>query len=330
MVTMREVAEAAGVSTATVSRVISGARAVTPEAERAVTRAVGRLGYRPHYVARALRKRTTNTIGMVVPRIANPFFPQLVQAVERALQPRGCELLLCDSQDDPVVEARRIAALLEGRVDALVLIPCHSGASRPALKQASARIPVVQLDRAVTRSGTDLVSVDNRAGIRAVVEHLRGLGKDRLAFVGADPGISSAGERLKGFLESVTARGGRSVLLGDFSAEWGEQAARKTIEHRPNAVICANDLIAVGLMHGLRRMGLSIPGDMAITGFDDIDLVAELAEPALTTVRQPVDALAARVVHVLEARLRGEERPRASHKLLPELVPRESTGRIAS
>lgn len=102
------------------------------------------------------------------------------------------------------------------------------------------------------------------------------------------------------------------------------------IEHHPNAMICGKDLIAIGLMRGLRRMRLSIPEDMAVAGFDDIDLVAEWAEPALRTVRQPVDALAARVVDVLEARLGGDERPRASHKLLPELVPRGSTGGIAS
>jgi LacI family transcriptional regulator len=329
MATMRDVADAAGVSPATVSRVLSGTRAVTPEAETAVTRAVSRLKYRPHYVGRALRKRATNTVGMVVPRIANPFFPHLVQAVERALQPHGRELLLCDSQDDPAVEERRIGALLEGKVDALVLIPCHSRASRPALKEAAARIPVVQLDRAVARSGTDLVSVDNRAGMRAVVEHLRGSGRSRIAFVGADPEISTAGERLRGFLKSVTAHEGRRILLGDFSAEWGEESVGRIIKHRPDAVMCANDLIALGVLRGFRERGHAIPEDVAITGFDDIALVAEWAEPALTTMRQPVDELAAGVVHVLLARLGGDERPRVSHRLMPELVVRASTGVVA-
>ncbi len=323
---MRDVAQAAGVSPATVSRVLSGTRAVTPEAEGTVRRAVEELSYRPHFVGQALRRRATNTIGMVVPRIANPFFPHLVQAVERALQPDGRELLLCDSQDDPAVEARRIATLVEGRVDALVLIPCHSRASGPALKRAAARIPVVQLDRAVTRSGADLVSADNGDGVRAVVQHLRGLGKHRLAFVGADPGISTARERLNEYLRSVTGHERRRVLLRDFSAEWGEEAARSVIEHRPDAVVCANDLIALGLLRGFRRIGVSVPDDVAVTGFDDIELVAAWAEPALTSVRQPIDDLAARTVRVLEGRLAGDDgRPR-SHRLRPQLVVRASTG----
>src|SRR5918998_348563 len=191
-VTIREVAEEAGVSIATASRALSGSRQVTPTTRRAVLAASERLGYRANTVARSLRMGSTATVGMVVPVISNPYFPLLVEAVERELSAGGRELLLCDSQDDVAIEAARVGALLDRRVDGLLFIPCDRRLSAATLSRARARVPVVQLDRSVDGEDADFVGVDNEVGIRDVVEHLAASGRRTFALVSSEEVDSTA------------------------------------------------------------------------------------------------------------------------------------------
>ncbi|GAA2643993.1 LacI family DNA-binding transcriptional regulator [Streptomyces lunalinharesii] len=331
-VTLRDVARAAGCSVATVSRVLAGTRPVGAETARAVRAAADRLGYRPNEVARALRSRSTGTVGLVLPQITNPFFPSLVRELEHALHAEGRAVLLADCDDDPATEATRIAALLDRRVDALLLIPVDERRSRDAVAAAAARVPLVLLDRGCGPGVADSVAVDNAAGMALVLEHLAATGRRRPCFVGAAGTASAAVERRVAYAAGAAAldpAAPQRTVLGDFSVEWGRAAVDRIWSARPDAVVCANDLIAAGALQRLRQLGADVPGEVAVTGFDDVPL-AGLADPALTTVRQPVAELAAEAARLLAHRpaaapIPGPRRPVRTVRLAPELVVRGSS-----
>ncbi len=327
-VTLKDVALASGCSIATVSRVLAGTRPVGAETARIVREAAERLGYRPNHVARALRSRSTGTVGLVLPQITNPFFPTLVRELEHALHAEGRAVLLADCDDDPATEAARIAALLSRRVDALLLIPVDERRSREAVAAAAAQVPLVLLDRGCGPGVADSVAVDNAAGMALVLEHLAATGRRRPCFIGAAGTASTAVERRAAYEAGAAALDpqapGRSAL-GDFSVEWGRAAVDLLWPSRPDAVVCANDLIAAGALQRLRQLGADVPGEVAVTGFDDIPL-AGLADPALTTVRQPVGELAAEAARLLaRGPAGGDPGPRRTVRLAPRLVVRASS-----
>ncbi|TJZ58764.1 LacI family transcriptional regulator [Streptomyces piniterrae] len=328
-VTLRDVARASGCSVATVSRVLAGTRPVGAETARTVREAAERLGYRPNQVARALRSRSTGTVGLVLPQITNPFFPALVRELEHALHAEGRAVLLADCDDDPVTEAARIGAFLDRQVDALLVIPVEERASRNAVASAVARVPLVLLDRGCGPGVADSVAVDNAAGMALVLEHLAAMGRRRPWFVGAAGTASAAVERRAAYEAGAGVFGPeapRRRELGDFSVEWGRAAVDRIWPSRPDAVVCANDLIAVGALQRLRQLGADVPGEVVVTGFDDIPL-AGLADPALTTVRQPVAELAAEAAWLLGRQpTGGGPGSRRTVRLAPELVVRASTG----
>ncbi len=327
-VRIHDVAARAGVSVATASRALSGQRGVRATNREKVLAAARELNYEPNGVAAALRRRTTHTIGMLVPRISNPFFATLVEAVEWQLQDGQRSLLLGNSRYDPEIEARQVRALLDRQVDALVMIPCHRERSIAVMDTAAARVPTIQLDLRVDGYTGSWVGVDNEAGISQVVEHLLGLGAERLAFIGAQPADSSAQARLDGYQRGVRRRPGsvEAVLLGGFSKEWGQQAAEQLLDsaHLPDGVVCGNDTIAMGVLDVLTRRGVRVPEDVRVTGFDDIPY-AELVQPPLTTVRQPLEQITAEAVRVLTSRLAGADSPPQRIAVAPELIVRGST-----
>jgi LacI family transcriptional regulator len=326
--TARDVADAANVSVSTVSRVLSGRRPVKPELAEVVREASERLGYRPNYLARALRRQATQTIGMLVPQIADPFFIGIVEAAERLLHAEEHELFLCDSQDSPELEAVRARALIDRRVDGLLLIPCDT-TSAETVRSCAQRVPIVQVDRYVEGVSADFVGTDNQEGVRAALDHLHELGRRRIAFVGAKSTASTAVERLAAYRQGVSGdfhpSSARNVLLGDFSIEWGEAAARELTAHRlPDAILCGNDLIALGVLREFRAQRISVPADVAVVGYNDI--FADLANPPLTSVRQPRQGLGEEAARLLLRRLRGEAAGTPQHiRLVPSLVVREST-----
>ncbi len=328
-VTIRDVAEAAGVSVATASRALSGRRPVLAVHERAVLEASERLGYRANTVARSLRTRTTATVGMVVPRISNPYFPLLVEAVERQLSATGRQLLLCDSQNDIGIEAARVAALLERRVDGLLFVGCDRRASAAIVESARTQVPVVELDRYVDGKQVDFVGVDHEAGIVAVIEHLRDTGRRTSVFVSSQTVDSSALLRLRAYrktMRKVDAESARRVLLGDYSLEWGQHAVERLIGEgpMPDAVVCGADIIALGVIAALREARLEVPRDVAVTGFDDIPFAA-IGRPPLTTLRQPANEIGAEAVQMLQRRIESSANEPAHITLRPELRVRGST-----
>ena len=339
-VTIADVASSAGVSIASVSRVLTNSRKVTPRIRVAVSEAAAELDYRPDYIARALRRQLTGTIGMVVPHVTNPFYASLVQGIEIVLhQSRGVPLL-GDSRGDPDLEIRKVHSLLDRRIDGLIIIPADEHASLGIIEEAAENVPVVQLDSMVEGFRGDFVGIDNRDGIKKLICHLLSLGRTDLAFIGGRRAASPGAERLRAFIElapEAKPDGAQRVLVGDGQLEWGKGAADALIEWGsasartlvrsgmiPEAVVCANDLIAIGVLRGLASEGIAVPGDVLVTGFDDIRY-ATICSPQLTSIRQPVDELSKRAVEILEARIRSREGGPRIERVQAELVVRGST-----
>lgn len=330
-VTLKDVAIAAGVSTATASRVLSGRRPVSPGVAQLVRAASERLGYQPNVVARSLRMQSTGTVGMVVPRISNPFFPAVVEAVERELADDDVQLLLCDSQGSPQQEAARIQALLRRQVDGLLIIPCDSDGSDAAVAAAAAAVPVVLIDRVTaTPAAADYVGTDDRVGMGLLFEHLVARGARTFALVSAAGLTSSAQVRIDGYRSRAGLVDGVSAgrtLLGDFSYEWGHEAGRRLVAAGPlpDAVVCGADVVALGLLAALHAAGVRVPADVLVTGYDDIGF-AGLSNPGLTTVRQSIQQLGREAVGLLRSRSADPTAPSRSLVLRPALVVRQSTG----
>jgi LacI family transcriptional regulator len=330
-VTIRDVAERAGVSTATVSRALSGAKRVSPAVHEQIRRAVEELGYSGNGIASALRRSRTDTVGMVVPSIANPFFTALVESVEHALLDDGRQLFLCSSRSDPQLEEQRLRSLVARQVDGIVISPVHGTESTAAVYWAAGELPLVQVDRYVTGVDSDWVGVDDHEALRLVIEHLSERGVRSAAFISSELTSSSTELRVAGF-QTQTARLGITVdlggmLLGEYSIDWGRSAMQRLLAAGPlpDAVVCADDLIALGVLQACNAAGVSVPGDLLVTGFDDIPFAA-LSDPPLTTVHQPQAAIAAEAVRLLSQASRVPLPEPARLALAPSLVVRASTG----
>src|SRR4051812_44660479 len=232
---VRAVAPPPGVSPAPASRVLAPHPTVSPELARRVVDASTRLGYSANAVARALRTQRTGTIGVVVPAISNPYFIGVVEALEQELAASDRSLMLCDAGDSAATEAKRVELLTRHMVDGLVIVPVSATGSRPALVAAAQRVPVVQFDRFVDGTGSDHVGSDEAEGMRQVVDHLRDQGCKGFAYVGAEPTVSTAAERLRAF-RGLTGRSRRrpaAEYLGDFSTAWGVAAGQQLLGGGP-------------------------------------------------------------------------------------------------
>lgn len=328
--TIRDVAERAGVSTATVSRALSGSRPVSDELAKTIRRAADDLGYSGNIIASSLRRSRTDTVGMVVPSIANPFFTSLVVNVEHVLSQRGLQLFLCDSRSDPDVEAQRLRSLVSRQVDGIIISPCHGERSAEAVRVSAKALPVVQLDRFALDTHTDWVGVDDDAAQALVMDHLAAQGVRTAAFISSELTNSSTELRRAGFFRHAERTGIETreewTLLGDYSIDWGRESSRVLLQNtsRPDAVVCADDLIALGVLQSCHGLGLSVPNDIMVTGFDDIPFSA-LSNPPLTTIRQPQERIAAEAARLLDHAMSSTATGAAHIALKPELVVRQST-----
>ncbi|NYD57610.1 LacI family transcriptional regulator [Nocardioides marinisabuli] len=315
--TMADVARLAGVSVATVSRTLSGTRAVDPAMQRKVTEAAAELNYQVNLVGRALRQTRTSTVGLIVPDLENPYFSALAQQLARAFSAPGIDLLVFSADGSLETEARGVRSFLGRQVDALVLIPVHEQLSEASVAIAAAAVHTIQLDRHVPGTASSYVGVSNRAGMRLVRDHITecvDLDAQPVVYVGAAPGSSSAHERLDGVRRWFSPE--VPTLLGDFSAAWGREAAARLLADgwEGATIVTAADIIALGVVSHLLHQGRSIPGDFRVIGFDGVGAVA-LAHPSLTTVRQPVEEMAQSIRALIES----DEEP-SSRWFEPELV----------
>jgi LacI family transcriptional regulator len=328
MATVKDVAREAGVSVGTVSKVLSKDLTVKKALRDRVTKAVEQLGYRPNMSARALRTNKLNILGLVVPDISNPFFAQLAKDIEAEAAKQSHTVMLANSDDDPVVELRQIETLLDQSPRGLIVV----GAADQSVPQVTTGVPIISLDR---RYGDcRLIAADHGAGSGLVAEHLAGLGHRRIAYISGPQSTEVGRLRKLGFctqLRKICTGSDAAVLIcveGQFDYDSGEHIAHQLLavapDKRPTAIAAASDQQAIGALRAARDLGISVPSELSIAGFDNIAL-AELVEPRLTSVSQRTDEMAR-----LAVRLLLSEHPQATQDTFVEtsLCARDSTCKI--
>jgi len=326
---MSDVAEVAGVSLKTVSRVVNREPLVAPSTAESVREAIARLGYQRNEMARTLRQgRVTRTLGLVIEDVANPFYSAITRGVEEETRARGLLVIVGSSDEDPERERALVQLLCERRVDGLLVVPAGSD-HRYLLPELEHGTPVVFIDRPPGRIQADVILLDNVGGARTAVEHLLALGHRRIAIVADAQTISTAEERYRGYREALAAADvaldPKFVRLGAHDAASAETAVRELLALRQpaTAIFTGNNRITIGALHAL-----SGSGGIALVGFDDLEL-AELVRPPVTVVAYDAAELGRRAARVLWDRLAGEDGPPQRIVLPTTLVPRGS-GEIAA
>ncbi|MEV6103859.1 LacI family DNA-binding transcriptional regulator [Streptomyces sp. NPDC051940] len=320
-VTIREVASAAGVSVSTVSRAFTAPDQVQPATRQRILDAAAKLGYAPNPAARSLRGGGTGTLGLIVPDIANPFFPPIVKAMQARARRQGYTVLVADSDEREADELETIAAVSK-KVDGLIL--WASTLTEERLQELSGQMPLVLVNRHVPGIPELHISLD--AGIHQAAEHLRAYGHRRCVFVNASRAELSRGKSIH---ESFEALDLSLAELGPYEPrfETGLHAATLVAAHGATAVIAHNDLVALGVLHQLAKLGVSVPGEVSVLGIDDT-LLASVSTPGLTTIRIDPEELATRASDLLIDTIAGRPGagPAAPVEVGSRLIPRASTG----
>lgn len=329
---IREVAKRAGVSLGTVSNVLNRPEIVAEETRQRVQLAIEEIGFVRNGSARQLRAGNSQYIGLVMLDVTNPFFTEVARGVEDVASRANCAVILCNSDDSPEKERRYLQVLEEQRARGVLITPVQSDASY--LQRIRQRdIAVVLLDRPSRIKDLCSVSVDDVLGGEIAATHLLELGHRHIGFVHGPLSIRQCTDRRRGVLRAVRSAGldPDSVIIDVTTtaqnAREGEESVEKLMcgKAQPTAVFCANDLLALGLMRGLMKRGMSIPRDMAIVGYDDVEFASVLSTP-LTTVRQPKYELGRTAAELLLEESGHPDSHQHKHIVYqPELIVREST-----
>ncbi|MEU7482529.1 LacI family DNA-binding transcriptional regulator [Streptomyces sp. NPDC042319] len=328
MANIKDVAERAGVSVATVSRVLNGNSPVAATRDR-VLAAVAELGYRPNNVARALRTARTGALGLIISDLTNPFFTELADAVEVEARSLDYSLVIGNAGESPQQQDDHIRTLVDRRIDGLLVTSAGTGS--PVLREvAAAGTPLVLLDRAVDGLDVPCVRADGRDALVDLAAHLAALGRRRPAIIVAPAGTRTGADRLRSFREALRPYGielpdERVGSTPDLQHTGGRRVMRGFLDlpEPPDAVLATDNLMALGAMDELRARGLRVPDDVALVVYDDVPWFAH-TDPPLTAIAQPTRELGRAAVHTLLARIEG--RPAESVLLPARLVPRRSCG----
>jgi len=331
---IREVAKRAGVSLGTVSNVLNRPEIVAKETRERVSSAIEEIGFVRNGSARQLRAGTSQHIGLVVLDVTNPFFTEVARGVEDLANQAGYVVILCNSDDSVEKEKHYLHVLEEQRTQGVLITPVQSDASY--LQQFRQRgIAVVLLDRTSRSKDLCSVAVDDVLGGELAAAHLLEKGHRRIGFVHGSLSIRQIADRRRGVIQAVKTAGldpDRAIIditTHAQSAKEGEECMEKLLNAsiRPTAVFCANDLLALGLMRGLIKRGLAIPGDMALVGYDDVEFASILATP-LTSIRQPKYELGRAAAELLIDEAHNPTSHQHKHIVYqPELIVRESSRR---
>ena len=330
-VTVKDVADLAGVSTATVSRVLNRYPYVAEHTRARVMQAMKRLDYRPSQVARYLRTGVTQILGLIISDIANPYFTSIVRGIEDVAYANGYSLILCNSDEDPAREDMYIHVLLGEQVAGVILSPSDED-STTCTVLIEAGIPVVAVDRRLLALDVDTVLVDNVVGAYEAVSHIVGLGHRRVGLIGGPVHIATGRERREGYERALAEHGiglDEGLLkVGDFRQESGYQKTCELLEmdNPPTAIFVANNLMTLGALNAIHERGLRIPCDVGVVGFDDMPWASSL-NPPLTAVAQPTYDLGRVAAELLLERLSDKEREVAEVVLQPNLIVRSSCAR---
>jgi LacI family transcriptional regulator len=328
--TLHEVGIRAGVSAMTVSRVVNGRGGVDMETRRRVEEAIQALDYVPNRIARGLISQKTQTIGLIVPDVVNPFFAPVVRGAESAARKAGYRVLLCNSEGDLRLEREYIEDLVAHRVEGLMLAPASDRSRSSILSLLRGGFPLVLIDRALPDADCDLIVSDNANGARRLIEHLIGIGHREIAHVTDAEDTSTGRERLRGYRDALDAAGipfqSELVVRTTVDRIGGYRAAQEilTRDPLPTAIFVVNNMTAVGTMEALRERGLSVPRDMGLVCFDDVEHLAVLS-PFLTVIDQPAETFGSLGAQLLLERMTGKASSRPRRVILQtDLIVRES------
>jgi DNA-binding LacI/PurR family transcriptional regulator len=323
---IREVARLAKVSTATVSRTINGSDKVTPKTRERVQRAIEELRFYPNTWARALGSGRSSLYGLIISDITNPFFPELVKSFEDMAVEHGQEVLVANTSYDPARMEVCVSRMLQRKVDGVAIMT--SEMDEHFITEFESRgIPLVFLDTGRVHALASNIVVDYAAGVEAAMEHLATLGHQRIAFIAGPATLRSARIRRDAYTRSVEQKGLGSTLIeqGNHQVMGGHEAMARLLDAKPlpTAVLCSNDMTAIGALGAIHERGLRVPGEISIAGFDDIAISA-FTHPALTTVRLSREEIARLAFRALYASRDGA--PGAEFTVKPTLIVRRSTG----
>jgi LacI family transcriptional regulator len=328
---IREIAKRAKVSTATVSRAINRVPTVDPQLAKRVWKVVDELGYYPNRQARALVSGRTRIFGLIVSEITNPFFPEIVQSFEDMAVQHNYEILLTSTVHDPKRMEISVRRMIEHRVDGVAILTF--GMEESLLKDLRFRkVPLVFVDVGPDVPGVSTIRINYQQGIRQAVQHVAALRHTRIAFISGPLHLKSAVTRQAAFEESMREIGmetsSQTIIEGDHTMEGGMQALTKLValRDRPTAILCSNDMTAIGVMRQAYEAGIAVPRDLSVVGFDDIRL-AEFTIPPLTTVQMSQSGLARLAFQALlnEVEGYGEGPHPRQYELQTNLILRKST-----
>lgn len=330
MPTIQDVAKRAGVAPITASRVINNNGYASQEARERVRRAAAELGYVPNSLARSLRSHRSNTLALIVSDITNPFFTTIARGVEDTASDAGYTVIFCNTDESPVEERKYMSVILQKRVDGILLVPAGNGEEslRAAREQGT---PVVVLDRRLSSPTADVVRCDSAAGAREMTRLLLELGHQRIALLNGPEGIPTAEDRAAGFRQALEEAGlaeAGQVLWGRFTTQSGAEMVREALERdpRPTALFAANNFIAIGALKALGELGVRVPEEAALVGFDDLP-AALVTFPFLTVVAQPAYEMGKQATLLLLERLAKRRDAKAAEIVLPtEIILRASSG----
>ncbi len=331
-ITRKDVARLAGVSTATVSYVVNdGPRPVALETREKVLWAIKVLGYKPNKLANHLARKKTRTVALVVPDNTNPFFAELARSIQHAAFAAGYHIILCNSDRAPDRELSYFDLFQAKHIDGILLVT--SGLSPELLDRVSElEIPIVAVDREVPGLAVDAIMVDNTVAAELVTEHLLQHGHSRVACIGGPTHLPNAVQRVNGYRQALQLHGIQPeenlVCAAEFTVEGGYEAGKWLLHNgfRPTAIFAGDDQIAAGVLHAARDLGVDVPRELAVAGFDDT-FVAKISSPKLTTVAQPVGEMSRVAVSTLLERINGTLSGLPHRTTLQgSLVVRESCG----
>ena len=327
---IRDIAKLAGVSSATVSRVLNGSNLVRPDTAERVQTIINELKFFPNSNATTLKYGKSRTYGLIIPDITNPFFPEFLKYFEKIAVQNEREMLMATTDFDSIRMEHSIRRMLIRKVDGVALLASEieTGSFEALIKN---RVPLVTMDRGRISNGVSDVVINNETGMDEAIQHLKELRHSKIGYIGGSVGPTISDHRVTAFLRALKRAGlvhkPEFLKVGDYRIAGGEKAMRELLALRewPTAVLTANDLTAIGALRAVLNYGYVVPGDVSIVGFDDIEM-SSIVQPALTTLRLPRPELAQTFYGALEFAKRDPHLPGRRFKVKTQLIIRNSTG----
>ncbi|OWZ83028.1 LacI family DNA-binding transcriptional regulator [Natranaerobius trueperi] len=331
MTTIKDIASRVGVSITAVSQVLNNKEVgIKKETKEKILETARELDYKPNYLARGLITKRTKTIGLIIPDITNPFFPQIVRAIEDTANKMGYNMILCNTDDNLDKEQLYLDILKEKCVDGIIFTSSTESTLKHEDLLSKIKSPLVLLDRGITGDiRIPKVYTHGYNGLLLGVNYLVEKDHKKIGFISGPETSVTAKERLKGYRSSVEENGLETksewIYYGDYKVETGEKAVKELLNRDPEitAIISANDLMAVGAMREIKNHGLRVPEDISVIGFDNIQ-ISRFVDPALTTIAQPSYRMGELATELLINQIEDKEIPKKEHELEPKLIVRDS------